>query len=251
MKENKFNLKRIIYIVIITILFCILCFSTYNYFTNNQSNKNVLPQNNQNINIDETKNETEKEQALKSFTSNTDLSSARTEHNNEDIVARLEIPALFNILVTKTTDNDYYLTHSIKRKNDKKGTEFLDYRTGPDAKQVNIYGHNSRTYDIPFRKLESFLNEEFFNNNPYILLQHDNATRIYKIFSIKEVTDDYEHMIVEVEKENMVEHINILKNNSIYTREVEYNETSNLLILQTCSYNSDDTYYIISAIEIN
>ena len=124
------------------------------------------------------------------------------------------------------------------------------YRVNPDSKQINIYGHNSRTYDIPFRKLEKFLDKDFFEENKYIVLQTDSGRRIYKIFSIKEYAKDYEYMVVDLTGKDFVNHLNILKKDSINSREVEYDENSNLLVLQTCSYGKKNTYYIISAIEI-
>lgn len=248
-REKKKIIKKIIYYICVIALVCIFIFSLIKIIENNQESKNYLPQDRTSNQVEQ--EATEYEQALSLFSENTDLEAMRKEYKNDEIQARLEIPGLFNILITKADDNKYYLNHSIERKKDKKGTEFLDYRTNPTAKQVNIYGHNSRTYDIPFRKLESYLDEEFFNNNPYILLQHDEGIRIYKIFSIKEVDEDYEHMIVEVPEESMVEHIDNLIKDSLYTRYVDYDKNSNILVIQTCSYNDDDAYYVITAIELN
>ncbi len=179
-----------------------------------------------------------------------DLQQKREEYKNNDIVARLEIPDLINILIVHGNNNEFYLNHDLYRKKDVKGTEYMDYRVNTESKQINIYGHNSRTYNIPFRKLEKFLDEEFFNSHEYIVLQTFNSKRIYRIFSIKEDNGNYEHMKVNKKGKEFLEHIKTLKSNSIYTRDVEYDEDSNLLILQTCSYGKKKTYYIISAIEI-
>lgn len=179
-----------------------------------------------------------------------DLKYYQEKYKNTDIVARLEIPNLFNIFITKCNDNEYYLNHSIQKKKDVKGTEFMDFRVTPESKQVNIYGHNSRTYNTPFRKLESFKDKTFFEENKYIILQTENGRRIYEIFSIKEVSTDNEHMIVNYSGADFLKHIENLKKNSLYEREVEYNEDSNLLVLQTCSYDSEKSYYVISAIQI-
>ena len=264
--ENKktISVKKFIFYEIVTVLLVLFLVSTFMLFKNNQDSKNVLDNNNielKDVEVVDDDEETktpvipevtvsEKAQVDSLFSADVDLTIYREQYNNKEIVGRLEIPGVFNILVTKTSDNKYYLNHSIDKKSDSKGTEFLDFRTDPTAKQVNIYGHNSRTYDLPFRKLEKFLDADFFNNNPYILLQHNGGRRIYKIFSIKEVTTDNEHMNVSASEENYVEHIEILINNSIHTREVEYNKDSNLLTLQTCSYSGEKTYYVISAIEI-
>ena len=261
MKLKIITLKKFIYLVLIVLLLVLMGYSIYKIAYNNQEAKNSISDNKIELNDIEYKEDdqkkepvhqqTEKEIASELFSSDADLKAYRETYKNNDIVARLEIPDLFDILITKTTDNKYYLNHSIDRKKDKKGTEFLDYRTDPTAKQVNIYGHNSRTYDIPFRKLEKFLDKEFFDKHPYILLQHDGGKRIYKIISIKEVTTDNEHMNVSAAIENHIEHIDILKANSIYRRDDSYDEKTNLLTMQTCSYNGEKTYYVITAIELN
>ena len=194
--------------------------------------------------------EIKKEEINITISPDVDLNAERKKYKNDDIVARLEIPDLFNILVVKGNNNSYYLNRAVTRKKDNRGTEFMDYRVNPDSKQINIYGHNSRTYDIPFRKLEKFLDKDFFEENKYIVLQTDSGRRIYKIFSIKEYAKDYEYMVVDLTGKDFVNHLNILKKDSINSREVEYDENSNLLVLQTCSYGKKNTYYIISAIEI-
>ena len=50
--------------------------------------------------------------------------------------------------------------------------------------------------------------------------------------------------------QDFLDHVAKLKENSIFTRDVEYDENSNLLVLQTCTYGNRGTYYVISAIEI-
>ena len=126
----------------------------------------------------------------------------------------------------------------------------MDYRNNIDSKQINIYGHNSRTYDIPFRKLENFLNKDYFNKNKYIILQTELEKRIYEITAIKEVKDN-EHMQIKLQGSNYLKHLDKLVDNAYHYREIKYDENSNILVLQTCSYANKDSYYIIVAIEIN
>lgn len=262
MKKDT-SLKKITYIIVIVLLIASLAFSITKLISSNQEPKNYLNQNQidlKDIEYQEQPSDKDEETPIEEkseyetaknyFSENISLDTYRNEYNNSEIVARLEIPNLFNILITQSSDNKYYLDHSIKKKKDVKGTEFMDYRVSPTSKQVNIYGHNSRTYDIPFRKLEKFLDKSFFDSNPYILLQHDGGTRIYKIISIKETTGN-EHMYVSSTPENHVQHIDLLIADSIYKREASYDANTNLLTIQTCSYNADKTYYVITAIEIN
>ncbi len=181
-----------------------------------------------------------------------DLNEARLNYGNNDIIGRLEIPNLFNILIVKGNNNEYYLNHSIERKEDIRGSEFMDYRLNVNSKQINIYGHNSRDekIQVPFLRLEKYLNEEFFINNPYIIFQYDNGKNIYEIISIKEITTDYEHMNFNTTGTDFVKHVDKLKSNSIFTRDLYYDENSEIIVLQTCSHHLDNAYYIITAIKL-
>ena len=199
-----------------------------------------------------TPEETEYEKINKLFSENLDLDFYRKENNNAEIVGRLEIPGVFNLLLTQTKDNDYYIEYNIKRKRSNKGTEFVDFRTKLTDKQVNVYGHNSRLYDLPFKKLENFLEKEFFNQNQYIMLQSEKDRRIYKIVSIKRVTTDYEHMKVDTKGKEHITHIEKLLDNSTQKRDVKFDENTNLLVLQTCTREKNiQAFYVLVAFEMD
>lgn len=193
-------------------------------------------------------NQITKETIINEVKTNNKISYYKEQYNNEDIIARLEIPELINILIVKGQDNEYYLNHSINKEQDKKGTEFMDYRNTPSSNHINIYGHNSKTYDLPFKRIEKFLQKEFFKTNKYIYLEFEEFTKKYLIFSIKEVSTDFIHM--NISSSNIKEKIDKIKNKSIHIREINYNNNSNILILQTCSYNKKKSFYLLSAIEV-
>ncbi len=179
----------------------------------------------------------------------------REYYNNPEIVGRLEIPGLFNVLVTKGSDNSFYLNHDIYKKSDIRGTEFLDFRILPTSKQLNIYGHNTRDANIKvaFLKLEKFLNKEFFDNNQYVIFQHDSGKAAYKIVAIKEIrSNNLEHMIVDKTGPAFVEHVKNMTTGEgvINSREVHYDENSNIIVLQTCSHHWDDAFYTVIAVKV-
>lgn len=240
-KDNKRVARLVIYLLVLLLVLVVYVLILHRPATNEVK---------YDANETEVVEEIKKEEVNITISPDVDLSAERGKYKNDDIVARLEIPDLFNILIVKGTNNSYYLNHAVTKKKDNKGTEFMDYRVNSNSKQINIYGHNSRTYDIPFRKLEKFLDKDYFEDNKYIILQTDSGRRIYKIFSIKEYAKDYEYMKVDLNGKDFVDHLNIMKQDSIHSRDVEYDENSNLLVLQTCSYGKNNTYYIISAIEI-
>jgi len=250
-KNKKIKLKKL-YISIFIILSILLAISfgieIKNYLT---PSENLLPttpnKENKKPTEEMTEEEKEWERINNLFTADIDFNIPRTENNNQDIVARLEIPGVFNLLLTQTKDNDYYLEYNIKKKRSNKGTEFIDFRNKLTDNQINIYGHNSRLYDLPFKKLENFLDKEFFDNNEYILLQHEGGRRIYQIAAIKKVKTDNEHMIVEAKDHKS--HIEKLLKNTINLREIEYDESSNIIVLQTCVRQDDGSYYVLIGIE--
>lgn len=246
-KTNKKVILKVIFCAILIVLIFILLFIYLRNYMNTNKINNDVPINHK---IKKNPDDNSDDEFYSQLSEDVDLDYYRNYYNNNDIVERLEIPGVFNIFITQSNDNEYYLNHSIYKKTNAFGNEFMDYRVDPTSKQVNIYGHNSRTYSTSFKKLENYLNYDFYLNNQYIILQHDNGHRIYKIFAFKQVLTDFEHMLTNVISDEFVSHIDALKKDSIYETEIEYSKDSNIIILQTCSYNEGKAYYIIMGIEI-
>lgn len=257
-KSQKTMLKHI-YMTTIIILSITLLATTIIEITNSiLLVENALPKEKNNVTSKKelqteeppkpTKEELERAKINNLFSVDVDLNVAREENKNPEIIARMEIPNVFNLLITQTKDNDYYLDHNIKKQRSDKGNEFIDFRNTITDKQINVYGHNSRLYDLPFKQIELFLDKEFFDNNKYLLLQHDGGRRIYQIAAIKKVRTDDEHMLVKAKYQK--EHISKLMNNTIYNRDLEYDDNTNIIVLQTCVRQEDRSYYILIGFEI-
>ena len=74
-----------------------------------------------------------------------DLDYYKNYYSNSDIVGTLKISGTkINTLLVQGSDNEYYLNHTISKKKSSVGSIYVDYRTNLDAKQINIYGHNSK-----------------------------------------------------------------------------------------------------------
>lgn len=258
MKNNTRKITNIF--ILMCICLVIIMYMTHEY-NNNQKRDNLLPTIQENKDEEKTEEiqeepsveepviiETEQDKINKLFSPDINVALAKEEYNNPDIIGRLEIPGLINIIITQAKDNNYYSYYNINRKKDIKGNEFLDYRNTVTDKQINIYGHNSRTYDIPFRKLENFLNPEFFNNNQFLIFQTETTRRIYQIASIKKTGSDYSHM--DINASNRYEHITNLTNKAIFKRDIPYNNDTNIIVLQTCVEGEKGNYYIIVGFEI-
>lgn len=193
------------------------------------------------IYIDEIKNNKNEEEIIHN------LLYYKEYYSNNDIIGTLKIPGTnIDTLLVKSTNNKYYLNHTIKKEYDEKGTIFVDYRTNLNSKQINIYGHNSNKYTLPFKELENYKDKSFYQNHKLIEIWNGNETIIYQIFSIQIVTDNKEHMNIDNINQS---HINKL-NESIYETNINAKVDDKILILQTCNYTPKNSYLLIIAKKI-
>lgn len=175
------------------------------------------------------------------------IKDLKEEYDNQDIVGILSVEnSEFNEIIVQTTDNDYYLDHSIMHQSDWRGQAFLDYRLNIDeSKKLLIYGHNSSKNNLPFKFFENYYDSSFLDEHKYIFLQTDRELKKYEIFSVYiEVSDwSYFTKVKFSTDESYYKHILELKNKSLYDTGVNVNKEDEILILQTCSYHKDYSNY--------
>jgi len=174
------------------------------------------------------------------------IKNLKQEYNNEDIVGVLEIPNTeINIPVVQTTNNDYYLNHTINKEESYKGAIFLDYRVDINtSKKLLIYGHSYDKEHFPFNILENYYDENYCKNNKYIEITTSTNKKIYEIFSVYVETTDFSYMNTKfIDNEEFLKHIENLKSKSIYDTNISLKEDDEILILQTCSNNKEYSDY--------
>lgn len=166
-------------------------------------------------------------------------------YNNKDIIGTLEIPGTdYKTVFVQSKDNNYYLRKNLYKKYERGGTPFLDYRVDLDSKKLLIYGHNSKYVDMPFKILQNYDFEDFYNNHKYIIINTKEETRKYEIFSVYVETGNWDYMKVKFKNsKSYLKHINLLKDRSIYKSDIELSEDDEILILQTCSTNKKYSSY--------
>lgn len=183
-----------------------------------------------------------------------ELSSKKTEYdldylkhyyNNNDIIGAIKIEdTKINNLIVKSTNNKYYLNHSLNKEYDERGSIFIDYRVDLNSKQINIYGHNSNVFELPFKELEKYLDKDFYNSHKYVEIYDGSKKIYYEIFSVQIVTQDYEHM--NIFPNDLQNHVNQL-NESIYKTSTKATIDDEILVLQTCGYNPKGSLIIINS----
>ena len=166
-----------------------------------------------------------------------DVKSEIEKYNNPDIVGYIYIPNVLSSPILKSTTNEYYLSHDNYGNYDKKGSITMDYRVNIGDKKILLYGHSGKEKDLPFLALNNYTDESFFKKNNIIYIYDSNNTKYtYKIFSSYIETKDFDY--VNIKSFNGLtwkEHLNKLKNKSLFKTDTELTDDSKVIILQTCS----------------
>lgn len=102
---------------------------------------------------------------------------------NLDLVGTIKINNNTYPLV-QGQDNDYYLYHDAYKQENKLGAIFVDYRCSLLDANCIIYGHSSKTYDLPFNILEKYNNPNFLENNKYISILYKGIDLVYEVETI-------------------------------------------------------------------
>ena len=225
------------YIIIILLVMLIVSILTFNIYKYNNTLKNKI------INS----NAIEVNHEINKINYEEELNKVRNKYNNNDIVGILSNSLdTLNEIVMQSTDNDYYLEHTVYHEYNWRGQTFLDYRNDiNNSDKLIIYGHNSNYYNLPFKVLENYYNKSYYDENKYLYLQTNLNKYKYEIFSVYvEVSDwDYYNKMKFNTKDEYYNHILKLKNKSMYDTNVLVNKDDKILIIQTCSTKKEYSNY--------
>ncbi len=242
MLELGDDMKKKILFIIVILLTIFFILAGYNYQMREETEKPVKPV------IVEKEKKIDYEKIINDL---------KNKYNNSDVVALVEIPNVLEEVIVQTDNNTYYLSYDLYKNQNIIGATFLDYRNDLNtSNKLLIYSHSDPEGTLPFVKLTNYNNEEFFNNNKYIYLTDSNKKRKYEVFSSYIETNDFDY--VNLERFNDLtygEHLNKLKNKSYVKSDIELDDNSKVLILQTCSFNeyinAKDKFQLVMAKEID
>lgn len=230
MKQKKIIINATT--ITIILLYVLLKANIYIYDYNQNINKENLT-----INIEQPKEITDYNQIIEDL---------KVQYNNEDVRGILEISNTdYKVPIMQGKDNEYYLKHTPYNKKSRLGSIYLDYRVDIDSsKKLLIYGHNSSKIEMPFKILENYYDEKYYQEHKYIEITSSKEKKKYEIFSVYVETEDFDYMNINFKTTNeYLKHINKLKNKSMYDTGIELKSTDEILILQTCSEHKDYKKY--------
>lgn len=109
----------------------------------------------------------------------------KLESINSDIVGWIYIPDTpVDYPIVQGETNDTYLRTSFEKKRASGGCIFMECQNNPEFLDQNtiLYGHNMRNGSM-FHCLNSYVNNEFFAEHPFVQIYTPKWSRTYKVIS--------------------------------------------------------------------
>ena len=166
-----------------------------------------------------------------------DIDFNKLRNTNPDVVLWIMVDGTnINYPIVQTTNNEYYLKHSILKKYSTDGWTFLDYRNNINNDRNTIfYGHNLLN-KTAFGSIGKIFTKEYLkNSNHEIYVIDDNNIYVYKIFSIYYSEPVVDYLQIDFIDEEYQEFLNKLKNKSKFNYNIELNANDKIITLSTCT----------------
>lgn len=175
---------------------------------------------------------------------------------NPDTVAwiRFDEPSIISYPVVKSQDNEEYLTKTFTANDNKLGAIFVDKDCATDftGRNTLIYGHHLNYGGEMFSQLNEYADESFCKAHPYFYIYTpDGKTRTYQVFSagvVKDTADNY--ILSYATDEDFEKYIELCRNTSNYSVDVDVNVQSKIVSLSTCTNINEDERFLLQGVLI-
>lgn len=167
---------------------------------------------------------------------------------NTDAVAWITIPGTaINYPIVQGTDNEYYLTHTLRRSVNGAGALFLDEINASDFsdQQAYVYGHNMKNGSM-FHDLMQYKKQDFFDAHKRLYLYTPTATYEMELFSI-EILRAKDVVRQANYGDEYAQHIEQLAQRSVVQGDAGGAAEHGVLTLITCTYEYDDARLLAHA----
>lgn len=236
-KENNQNIiKNIIIHVFLLLFISIMIFSgikIFKWLNENQKNIYIIENIQKTITINENLDNAEKY----------DVDFEVLKEKNPDTVAWIKVNGTsIEYPVLKTTNNDFYMTHSFDKSYNSAGWVFMDYKNKFNGTDNNIviYAHNRRNGSL-FGTLKNILTENWQSNPENFIIPFITETEKseYQVFSVYKIEkEDYyitTNFGTNVEFQKFIDKV---KSRSVKDFGVEVTADDHILTLSTCADNN-------------
>ncbi len=171
----------------------------------------------------------------------------RLKQQSEDIVGWIySADTLLNYPVAQAADNDYYLRRMLDGSYNYGGTIFMDYRSAADASDwcTIIYGHSMQD-DTMFGNILDYKSQKYYDEHP--VLWYFTPEQAYRVELLGGyLTDAYSEVYIFPQDAAQRDALAALvQSHSTFRSGVTLEADSRLLMLSTCSYETEDSRYVL------
>lgn len=185
---------------------------------------------------------------------NRKIDFAAAQAVNPDVYAWIWIPGTnvdYPILQSETEPDEYYLNHTIEKKEGLPGTIYTEkYNSKEFTDPVTIiYGHDMKNGSM-FANLHLYEDKEFFDANPYIYIYLPNQTLKYRLFAAVVFDDRYLMGSYNFSlAEDFQTYLDELRSslNGHVNMDVNVTQETGILTLSTCIADSPNERWMINA----
>lgn len=236
-KKRKFPFFRLVSVIIIVICAVYI----WNWIKENQHSNAIMEVAREAITINNEENSENTEDTASNITVDFD----KLRKTNPDVVGWIIVNNTnIDYPVVQTTDNSFYLSHSLDKEYNAAGWPFADYRVKGDGKDKNItiYGHNRKDGSM-FGSLKNILQPEWYENEANLQVDYitEDGQKKYQVFSVYQIAKEtyYTDNSFESDEEYM-SFLKELQSRSRVDFGVELEKDDQILTLSTCA---DNNYY--------
>lgn len=185
---------------------------------------------------------------------NRKIDFASAQAMNPDVYAWIWIPGTnvdYPILQSETEPDEYYLNHTIEKKEGLPGTIYTEkYNSKEFTDPVTIvYGHDMKNGSM-FANLHLYEDQAFFDANPYVYIYTPNQALKYRVFATVTFDDryilgnysfadpaDFQKYLDEI-RSSINGHVNM---------DVNVTQETGILTLSTCIATSPNERWLVNA----
>ena len=174
----------------------------------------------------------------------------REEFGNDDIIGYISIEDTnIKYPVVQTTDNDFYISHSVDKKANAGGAVFMDRANAPALTDVNtvIYGHNMRNRSM-FHDLRYYTGSDFFHDHQIIRYTTLYEETTWEVFAFYPTRIDFNYIQTSfASADDVAAFIKAISLRSVVETSVEVSSDDAILTLSTCTNTADNMRYALHA----
>ena len=263
--------RKIIGVIIMVVLFIIGCFAGtmfYKQYADAKSSATTFEELQEQIkNTDELLN-SEDEQSTTEDSENTPAETEPTvfdkyrplQEQNSDMVGWIFIEGTeINYPVMQSPgDPDYYLLHNFDKEFSYRGCLYAqaDCDVFTPSDNIVIYGHRMSDGSM-FARLDRYMKEQYYRDNPYIFFDTLTELHTYKIVSVFLTTASvgkgfsYHTFVNANSEEQFNKFVKSVKSMALYDTGVDASYGDKLITLSTCEYSQTNGRLVIVAKRIS